>query len=148
MADAPASNGFPIIDLLHFPAQLPELIKACEENGCFRIVNFDSILPVSLLYQMKAVVTELFELPLDIKQRNVDVIVGSGYKKPGEINAIHEGFGINDIASSRSVDDTRAILTYDVTISINAKNLIHVSHLGPALILWFLYLFVSRRLSW
>ncbi|KAL2483109.1 2-oxoglutarate (2OG) and Fe(II)-dependent oxygenase superfamily protein [Forsythia ovata] len=105
MADTPASNGFPVIDMLHFPAQLPELIKACEENGCFRIVNFDSILPVSLLYEMKAVVTELFELPLEIKQRNVDVIVGSGYKKPGEINSIHEGLGLYDIASSRSVDE-------------------------------------------
>lgn len=105
MADASGNNNVvPVIDMLHFPVQLPELIRACEENGCFRLVNFDSILPVPLMSQMKAVVTELFELPLEIKERNVDVIVGSGYNKPGKFNSIHEGLGLYDIASSHAVD--------------------------------------------
>ncbi|KAG8366994.1 hypothetical protein BUALT_Bualt16G0026300 [Buddleja alternifolia] len=98
------ADSIPVIDLQDFPGNLTKLIKASEEWGCFRIVNFDSILPVSLMYEMKSVVASLLELPLEIKQRNVDIIAGSGYRIPGRINPIHEGLGLYDIASSQAVD--------------------------------------------
>ncbi|KAG8367004.1 hypothetical protein BUALT_Bualt16G0027300 [Buddleja alternifolia] len=98
------ADSIPVIDLQDFPGNLTKLIKASEEWGCFRIVNFDSILPVSLMYEMKSVVASLLELPLEIKQRNVDVLAGSGYRIPGRINPIHEGLGLYDIASSQAVD--------------------------------------------
>ncbi|KAL0430370.1 UNVERIFIED_CONTAM: 2-oxoglutarate-dependent dioxygenase DAO [Sesamum radiatum] len=56
------------------------------------------------MYEMKEVVASLLELPLEIKQRNVDAIAGSGYRVPGLINPIHEGLGLYDIASSQAVD--------------------------------------------
>ncbi|KAL3813533.1 hypothetical protein ACJIZ3_014801 [Penstemon smallii] len=96
------ADAIPVFDLRDFTAS--EFIKACEEWGCFRIVNFESILPVSLMQEMKKVVASLLELPLEIKQRNVDAIAGSGYRSPGLINPIHEGLGLYDIASDQAVD--------------------------------------------
>ncbi|KAL8038474.1 hypothetical protein ABFX02_11G109800 [Erythranthe guttata] len=95
----------PVIDLQDFPRSLPKLIDASEEWGCFRIVNFERILPVSLMHEMKAVVSSLMELPLEIKRRNVDAVAGSGHKLSGGVNPIHEGLGFYDIASSQAVDE-------------------------------------------
>ncbi|KAG8367008.1 hypothetical protein BUALT_Bualt16G0027700 [Buddleja alternifolia] len=53
--------------------------------GMFRIVNFDTLLPVTLMNEMKSVAASLLELPSEIKQRNVDVTTD-------RINPIHEGW--------------------------------------------------------
>ncbi|KAG8378671.1 hypothetical protein BUALT_Bualt07G0009500 [Buddleja alternifolia] len=98
------ADSIPVIDLQDFPGNMKKLMKASEDWGCFRIVNFESILPKSLMDEMKAVVISLLELPYEIKQRNVDVIDGSGYRFPDRINPIHEGFGLYDAASSEAVD--------------------------------------------
>ncbi|KAM7523925.1 hypothetical protein LguiA_013827 [Lonicera macranthoides] len=94
----------PAIDLKDFPAQLPELVKACEEWGCFRLLNHGDILPESLMLEMKSVVRTLFDLPEEIKRRNADVIAGSGYVAPSAINPLYEAFGLYDIASAQAVD--------------------------------------------
>ncbi|KAG8378673.1 hypothetical protein BUALT_Bualt07G0009800 [Buddleja alternifolia] len=102
--------SIPVIDLQDFPGNMKKLMKASEEWGCFRIVNFESILPKSLMDEMRAVVISLLELPYEIKQRNVDVIEGSGYRFPDRINPIHEGFGLYDAASSEAVNAFCALL--------------------------------------
>lgn len=98
------AKDIPVIDLHDFPNNSAKLIEASEEWGCFRIVNFDSILPLPLMREVKTVVASLLELPVEIKQRNVDAIAGSGYRLPGRVNPIHEGLGLYDIASSQAVD--------------------------------------------
>ncbi|XP_073296186.1 2-oxoglutarate-dependent dioxygenase DAO-like [Primulina huaijiensis] len=94
----------PVIDTQDFPGQLSKLIEACEEWGCFRIVNFDGILPGSLMSEMKAVVKSLLELPEEIKRRNVDVIAGSGYMAPSQINPLYEALGLYDMGNTIAVD--------------------------------------------
>ncbi|KAG8378668.1 hypothetical protein BUALT_Bualt07G0009200 [Buddleja alternifolia] len=72
--------------------------------GMLQNCEFESILLESLMYEMKAVIISLLELPDEIKQLNVDVIDGSGYRFPDRINPIHEGFGLYDAASFEAVD--------------------------------------------
>lgn len=106
MADAGnEKKSIPVIDMQDFPGETGRLIKACEELGCFRIANFDEILPKSLMVEMKEVVIRsLFELPTEIKMRNTAVIAGSGYMAPSAINPLYEAFGLYDMASPQVVD--------------------------------------------
>ncbi|OIT06293.1 PREDICTED: 2-oxoglutarate-dependent dioxygenase DAO-like [Nicotiana attenuata] len=97
-------NSVPVIDLQDFPRQSSKLIKVCEEWGCFRILNHDNILPVSLMAEMKEVVRTLFDLPTEIKKRNKDVIAGSGYMAPSEKNPLYEALGLYDMSSPEDVD--------------------------------------------
>ncbi|KAI3462829.1 hypothetical protein Pfo_019492 [Paulownia fortunei] len=103
MADA-GRNAIPVIDVQDYPGQSRKLIRACEEWGCFRIVNFQGVLPESLMLEMKAVVRSLLELPREIKMRNQDVIAGSGYMAPSEKNPLYEALGLYDMASPQAVD--------------------------------------------
>nr|AIB53819.1 2-oxoacid-dependent dioxygenase [Paeonia suffruticosa] len=95
--------GVPLIDLLDFPQQSEKLLEACQEWGCFRIVNHN--ISRTLMSEMKSVVRSFFDLPLEIKQRNVDVIAGSGYVAPTKINPFYEALGLYDMASSEAVGD-------------------------------------------
>ncbi|KAK3003131.1 hypothetical protein RJ639_019129, partial [Escallonia herrerae] len=99
-----AGSRIPVIDLHDFPAQSPELVKACEEWGCFRIVNHGNILPATLMSEMKRLVGSLLDLPPEIKRRNTDVIAGSGYMAPSQINPFYEALGLYDMASYQAVD--------------------------------------------
>jgi len=94
----------PIIDLETFPEQSKLLIQACEEWGCFRIINHHRILPAPLAAEMKGVALSLLDLPAEIKQRNIDVIAGSGYMAPSKINPHYEALGLYDISSSDAVE--------------------------------------------
>ncbi|CAA2980325.1 2-oxoglutarate-dependent dioxygenase DAO-like [Olea europaea subsp. europaea] len=98
------SKGLPMIDMQDFPGQLAKLIEACEEWGCFRIVNFQNFVPQSLMQDMKGVIRSLLDLPIEIKRRNVDVIAGSGYMAPSKINPLYEALGLYDMASAQDVD--------------------------------------------
>ncbi|KAJ8567749.1 hypothetical protein K7X08_019957 [Anisodus acutangulus] len=98
-------NSEPVINLQDFPRQSSKLIWACEEWGCFRILNHDDILPVSLMAEMKEVVRTLLDLPTEIKKRNKDVIAGSGYMAPSEKNPLYEALGLFDMSSSEDVDE-------------------------------------------
>lgn len=98
-------KSIPVIDLRDFPGQSSKLIKACEDLGCFRIINYDDVLPWSLMQEMKSVVRSLLDLPQEIKLRNRDVIAGSGYVPPTEINRLYEALGLYDLASSDAIRD-------------------------------------------
>ncbi|XP_051117215.1 2-oxoglutarate-dependent dioxygenase DAO-like isoform X1 [Andrographis paniculata] len=94
-------SSIPVIDLISGAGK--DLIGACEEWGCFRIVNFQEILEDSLLREMKAVVRSLLDLPAAVKSRNRDVIAGSGYMAPSETNPHYEALGLFDMASPPDV---------------------------------------------
>lgn len=97
------SSTIPVIDLLDFPNQSSKLIAASEDWGCFRLINFQHILPATLMSDMKEVVRSLFDLPVEIKRRNVDVIAGSGYMAPTPKNPFYEALGLYDMASPSDV---------------------------------------------
>ncbi|WCJ32869.1 2-oxoglutarate (2OG) and Fe(II)-dependent oxygenase superfamily protein [Euphorbia peplus] len=94
-------NIVPCIDFQDFPAQYDLLRKACEDWGCFRLVNHN--IPNSLMLDMKNVVTSLLDLPIDIKRRNTDVFVGSGYVAPSQANPLYEALGLYNIGSEEAV---------------------------------------------
>ncbi|KAK1421463.1 hypothetical protein QVD17_23814 [Tagetes erecta] len=93
----------PVIDLLDFPNQSSKLIAASEDWGCFRLINFQDVLPAALMSDMKDVVRSLFDLPVEIKRRNLDVITGSGYMAPTPKNPFYEALGLYDMASPTDV---------------------------------------------
>ncbi|XP_057768510.1 2-oxoglutarate-dependent dioxygenase DAO-like isoform X1 [Salvia miltiorrhiza] len=96
------ASKIPVIDLLR--VSLGELVAACEEWGCFRIVNYEGILPDSLLQQMKQVVGSLLDLPAEVKARNRAVIPGSGYMAPSPVNPLYEALGLYDTSSPQALD--------------------------------------------
>nr|XP_043631563.1 2-oxoglutarate-dependent dioxygenase DAO-like [Erigeron canadensis] len=100
---ATKSYTLPVIDLQDFPNELPNLMAACEEWGCFRLLNFQQFLPATLMSEMKTVVKSLFDLPVDIKRRNVDVISGSGYRAPSH-SPLYEGLGLYDMTCRADVE--------------------------------------------
>ena len=94
----------PLIDVGRFGDRsdsYEKLREACEEWGCFRICNHG--IPVYLMVEMKVVVRCLLDLPVEIKRRNADVIVGSGYEAPSEINPLYEALGLYDFASQEAI---------------------------------------------
>ncbi|KAL5580227.1 hypothetical protein UlMin_012669 [Ulmus minor] len=97
----------PVIDLKQFGDSdkeeelLKKLREACEEWGCFRVVNHK--ISLDLMWEMKRVVRSLLDLPMEIKKRNVDVIAGSGYMAPSHKNPLYEALGLYDMASSEAV---------------------------------------------
>ncbi|GAB4848358.1 hypothetical protein Ancab_003051 [Ancistrocladus abbreviatus] len=92
----------PVIDLEDFPGQSEKLREACEKWGCLRLTNHG--VPAALMADMKAVVRSLLNLPMEIKQRNTDVIAGSGYMAPSVVNPLYEALGLYDAGSSHAVD--------------------------------------------
>ncbi|KAJ6423064.1 hypothetical protein OIU84_024069 [Salix udensis] len=93
-------SGVPTIDLQEFPGQ--KLRRACEEWGCFRLVNHN--ISLTLMADMKRVVRSLLDLPFDVKKRNLDVIAGSGYMAPSQANPLYEALGLYDMGSSQAVE--------------------------------------------
>ncbi|PON53394.1 Oxoglutarate/iron-dependent dioxygenase [Parasponia andersonii] len=101
-----ARSNVPVIDLREFGESDSEkgyqkLKEACEEWGCFRIINHD--IPVDLMAEMKKVVRSLLDLPAEIKERNVDVIAGSGYMAPSPVNPLYEALGLYDLGSPQAL---------------------------------------------
>ncbi|KAL3632249.1 hypothetical protein CASFOL_025233 [Castilleja foliolosa] len=94
-------NTIPVIDFQDLASQSHELLQASSDWGCFRLINH----PVEsgLMAEMKATVRALLDLPIETKQRNKDVIAGSGYVAPSTANPLYEGLGLYDIASSQAV---------------------------------------------
>ncbi|XP_011038125.1 PREDICTED: 2-oxoglutarate-dependent dioxygenase DAO-like [Populus euphratica] len=95
-------SGVPTIDLQGFPGQYGKLRRACEEWGCFRLVNHN--ISLAIMADMKRVVRSLLDLPFDVKKRNLDVISGSGYMAPSQVNPLYEALGLYDMGSSQAVD--------------------------------------------
>ncbi|KAF5798482.1 putative gibberellin 3-beta-dioxygenase [Helianthus annuus] len=100
-----AECSIPVIDYLKFPNQSSKLLVASEEWGCFRLVNYHDVLPRTLMSDMKTVVRSLFDLPVEIKRRNVDGIAFKGYIALTAKNPLYEALGLYDMASRSDVDN-------------------------------------------
>lgn len=94
----------PVFDLHNLPNQLPELISACENWGCFRLINNHEILSTKLMLEMKTVVRSLLDLPAEIKRRSSEAIAGSGYMAPNAKNPLYETLALYDMAESGDVE--------------------------------------------
>ncbi|KAL0406600.1 UNVERIFIED_CONTAM: 2-oxoglutarate-dependent dioxygenase DAO [Sesamum latifolium] len=93
----------PTIDFQDFPSQSQKLIQASVELGCFRLINHS--IPWALMAEMKATVRALFDLPMEIKQKNRDVIAGSGYVAPSNANPLYEALGLYYMGSPEDVHE-------------------------------------------
>ena len=94
-------SEIPVISLHESAEKLQHLREACEEWGCFRVM--DHPVDSKLMGEMKRVVRCLLDLPLEIKMRNTDVIAGSGYMPPSKANPLYEGLGVYNMASSQAI---------------------------------------------
>lgn len=99
------TNGvIPTIDLGEVSDKIlnQQIREASERWGCFRVINHG--VPLCLMSDMKKTVMDLFERPYEVKVRNTDVLLGSGYRAPNEINPYYEALGLYDMASSQAVN--------------------------------------------
>ena len=96
--------SIPVIDLHDFPNESSKLIAACEEWGCFRLLNHHDILPSTLMSEMKSVTRSLFDLPVEIKRRNLAVPIGTGYTAGTANSPLYEGLGLYDIPFRNDVE--------------------------------------------
>ena len=99
------TNGvIPTIDLGEVSDKIlnQQIREASERWGCFRVINHG--VPLSLMSDMKKTVMDLFERPHEVKVRNTDVLLGSGYRAPNEINPYYEALGLYDMASPQAVN--------------------------------------------
>ncbi|GLT26951.1 hypothetical protein SLA2020_019860 [Shorea laevis] len=94
-------QDIPTIDFSNFPEEYAKLREACQEWGCFRMVNHG--IPLDLMWDMKKVGRSLQDLPMEIKCRNTDVIPRSGYVAPSLDKPLFESLGLYDMASCHSV---------------------------------------------
>ncbi|XP_038722161.1 feruloyl CoA ortho-hydroxylase 2-like [Tripterygium wilfordii] len=82
-----STSSVPVFDMQNFPGKYEKGLKeACEEWGCFRLVNHT--IPISLMSDMKALVSSLFDLPIEIKKNNLPAIVGSCYIDRSQSNPL------------------------------------------------------------
>ncbi|KAG7590208.1 Non-hem dioxygenase N-terminal domain [Arabidopsis suecica] len=72
----------PTIDLKEVSDKIlnQKIREAGERWGCFRVINHGVTL--SLMYEMKKTVIDLFERPYEVKMRNTHVLPESGYMAP------------------------------------------------------------------
>lgn len=98
MADE--GRAVPVIDLQELPFPYTKLREACQEWGCFRVMNHG--VPVMLMSEMKRVARLLLDLPIETKNRNEEVLPGTGYIAPGKMNSIYESLCLYDAASAEA----------------------------------------------
>ncbi|KAJ7953270.1 2-oxoglutarate-dependent dioxygenase [Quillaja saponaria] len=98
-----SNKSISVIDMQEFPnpKQYKKLREACEELGCFRIVNHS--IPSTLLADMKMVVRSLLDLPSEIKKHNTHVIADRGYRGSTPKLPFYESLGVYDMASSQAL---------------------------------------------
>ncbi|KAF7829093.1 2-oxoglutarate-dependent dioxygenase DAO-like [Senna tora] len=83
--------------------ELKKLREACEEWGCFRILNHP--IPLGLMEEIQKVVGSLLDLPTEIRKNNSHVIPGSGFIPSTTSNPLYQANGIYDSASSEAVEE-------------------------------------------
>ncbi|KAK3027292.1 hypothetical protein RJ639_041114 [Escallonia herrerae] len=98
-----AASGVPVIDMQDFAGVAEKLVQACEEWGCFRLINHG--VSEKLMSEAKAVTLSLLDLPPEIKMRNASPVEGKGYTPPNHASPFFEGMSIYDMASPGAVDD-------------------------------------------
>ncbi|CAH8391544.1 unnamed protein product [Eruca vesicaria subsp. sativa] len=94
----------PTIDLKEVRDEMlnQQIREASERWGCFKVINHG--VSLSLMSEMKKAVTDLHERPHEVKLRNTDVILSSGYKAISELNPLYESFGLFDVASPQAIN--------------------------------------------
>nr|XP_043628866.1 2-oxoglutarate-dependent dioxygenase DAO-like [Erigeron canadensis] len=100
-------EGVPVIDMQKIDQMGKEIVKACEEWGCFRMVNH--VVPTELMAEMKVVAASLFDLPSEIKTRTTSSVRGKGYIGCDPRTPFFESFSIDDISSIDEFCDHLAI---------------------------------------
>ncbi|KAL6955171.1 hypothetical protein U1Q18_048333 [Sarracenia purpurea var. burkii] len=93
----------PVIDMQNFPAESEKLMAACDEWGCFRIINHN--IPPALMAEMKSVSRSLLDLPVEIKRQNSHPVEGKGYTPLNKASSVFEGLGCYDMASPGALDN-------------------------------------------
>ncbi|KAL6999721.1 hypothetical protein U1Q18_000878 [Sarracenia purpurea var. burkii] len=93
----------PVIDMQNFPAESEKLMAACDEWGCFRIINHN--IPPALMAEMKSVSRSLLDLPVEIKRQNSDPVEGKGYTALNRFTSVFEALGCYDLASPGALDN-------------------------------------------
>ncbi|KAK3410626.1 hypothetical protein EUGRSUZ_J02578 [Eucalyptus grandis] len=96
-------RNVPVIDLQRFPSQYEKLRGACEEWGCFRVLNHG--ISEALMAEMKAVARSLLDLPMEAKKKKKNVVEGSGYLEPDKAYPLYESLGLWDMGSAQGVDE-------------------------------------------
>ncbi|CAI9757158.1 unnamed protein product [Fraxinus pennsylvanica] len=100
---ASKGSAVPVIDMQDFSGLPEKLVKACEEWGCFRIVNHG--VPKELMSEMKTVSRSLLDLPMEIKLRNSHPEHGKGYTPPNMASPYFDGLSLYDMALPGAVDN-------------------------------------------
>lgn len=100
---ASKGSAVPVIDMQDLSGLPERLVKACEEWGCFRIVNHG--VPMELMSEMKCVSRSLLDLPMEIKMRNSHPEHGKGYTPPNMASPYFEGLSLYDMALPGAVDE-------------------------------------------
>ncbi|KAG6423764.1 hypothetical protein SASPL_114167 [Salvia splendens] len=92
----------PVIDMKESENLAEKIVKACEEWGCFRMVNHG--VAIELMTQMKAITLSLTDLPMEVKQKNSHPEPGKGYTPPNSASPFFEGLSLYDMASPGAID--------------------------------------------
>ncbi|OWM66516.1 2-oxoglutarate-dependent dioxygenase DAO-like [Punica granatum] len=100
MGEEGRRGAIPVIDMKEIPFQHMKLREACEEWGCFRVVNHG--VPLVLMSEMKSVSRSILDLPLEVKKRYECVRPRIGHIV-GKENAIYESLGLYDLSSPESL---------------------------------------------
>ncbi|KAI3679337.1 hypothetical protein L2E82_51470 [Cichorium intybus] len=90
-------NGVPLIDMQKVEGLGEELVKACEEWGCFRMINHG--LRAELMAEMKVVAASLLDLPDEIKRKTLSAENYKGYTERNVVTSFFEALSIDDISS-------------------------------------------------
>ncbi|GJW63380.1 2-oxoglutarate-dependent dioxygenase DAO-like protein [Tanacetum coccineum] len=113
----------PVIDMQKVDGLADKLVKACEEWGCFRIVNHG--VSMELMAEMKSVAASLFDLPENIKKRTVSSDLGMGYIGRNLAGPDFEGFSIDEISSPVEFCDRLDVSTHQREIIFKYIQSIH-----------------------
>ncbi|KAG8386665.1 hypothetical protein BUALT_Bualt03G0172600 [Buddleja alternifolia] len=100
-----SKSVIPVIDMheLESASVSEKIVRACEEWGCFRIMNHG--ISKSLMSDMKGVVRCLLDVPLDVKMRNYNPDQPSkGYTPPNMASPFFDSLSLYDMASPGAVD--------------------------------------------
>ncbi|XP_059663967.1 2-oxoglutarate-dependent dioxygenase DAO-like [Cornus florida] len=92
----------PMIDMQKFPGESGKLVAACEEWGCFRIINHG--IPATMLSEMQFISRSLLDLPVETKRLYGEAVGGKGYSPPLEASPLLEGLDVYDMASPGAVN--------------------------------------------
>lgn len=96
-------KSVPIIDMKDSSSSADKIVEACQEWGCFRMINHG--VPTELMSEMKALTRSLTDLPMETKLRNAHPEPGKGYTPPNLAGPHFESLSFYDVASPQAIRD-------------------------------------------